>query len=159
MNDSLGLFAWFWSDAEKKFLDAITRTDRHSLKKQGFHEQFRVHRSCLLSTSCVSKDNEVMQFILRSVSQKRSDLWNDHRISKRSIASHDILITLTLYKLALLLSGAEFRSLDRIHFRAQPRYMVCKNALFRRTFEHWNWECVWNLVSGANTQSREYTYY
>jgi len=39
---------------------------------------------------------------------------------------------------------AEFCWRDRIHFQTHPRYIVCKNALFGRTFEHWNWECVWN---------------
>ena len=58
--------------------------------------------------------------------------------SKQSMVSLDILITLTLRKLAHLLSGAEFYSHDRIHFQTQPRSMVCKNVLFRRTFEQKN---------------------
>jgi len=100
--------------------------------------QFWSHRSCPLSESCVSKDKKIVQ----SVSQKRSDLWSDRRISKWSIVSLDILITLTLYKLARLLSDAELCSRDRINFRTQPRYMVCENALLGHTFEHWNWECI-----------------
>jgi len=47
-------------------------------------------------------------------------------------------MTLTLYKLAPLLSGPEFCSRDRIHFQTQSGYMVCKNALFRRTLEQKN---------------------
>jgi len=128
---SIGLFAWFRSDVDA-ISDAITRTDRRSEKTQGF----RVHWNRPLSMSCVSKDKEVVQSVSQSVRPVK-------RPMKQSIASLDILITLTLYKLARLLSGAELYSRDRIYFRMQPRYMVCKNALFRRTFEHC--ECIWNF--------------
>ena len=109
------------------------------------------------STSCVSKDNAVVQSVSRSVLQQWSDPWSDHRIRKRSIVSLDILITMTLCKLARLLSGTEFCSHERIHFQTQPRYMVCKYSLFGRTFEQKNWKCAWNRVSGAKTPARECT--
>jgi len=99
---------------------------------QGFRVLFRVHRSCPLSTYC---DKKVMQSVSLSVLQQRSD----HRVRKLSIVSLDILITLTLYKLASLLSGAKFWSHDQIHFQKHPRYMVCKNALFGSTFEQKKW--------------------
>ena len=35
-------------------------------------------------------------------------------------------------------SAIEFRSSDQIYFQTLPRYMVYKNALFGRTFEHQN---------------------
>jgi len=120
--------------------DAITRTDRRSSKTQGLWMQFRVQWSCPLSVSWVSKDKEVVQSVSLSVSQQWSDPWNDHWISKQSIASLDILITLTLYKLARLLSGAVFCLCDPIYFQTQPRYTVCKSALFGCNFAHWNWE-------------------
>jgi len=37
--------------------------------------------------------------------------------------------------------AVQFCSRDRIHFQTQPKYTVCENALFRCTFEQWNWEC------------------
>jgi len=52
--------------------------------------QFRVHRSCPFSASCVSKDKKVVQAASRSVSQQ----WSDHRIRKWSIVSLNILISL-----------------------------------------------------------------
>ena len=122
---------------------------------QRFRVEFRAHRTCPLSTSCVSMDKKVVQ----SVSQQWSDPWSDHRIRKRSIVSLDILITLTLYKLARLLSGTEFCSWDRTHFHTEPTYMVWKNSLFGRTFKHWNCEFIWNPVWDAKTRSRESTYY
>ena len=151
----LGLFTWFLSDADNRFqtrsreqISAVKRTQR-------FRVQLRAHRSYFLSTSCLSKDKKVVQSASQSVSQQRSDPWSDQRISKWSIASLDIFITLILYKPARLLSGAKFCSHDQIHFQTQPRYMGWKNALFRRPFEHWSWEYVWNPVSDAKTRSRE----
>jgi len=114
------------SDADK------TQTDEYGngsaqLKDVRFSGgQFRVHRSCPLSTSFVSEDKQVVQSVSQSVLQQRRDSRNEHRIRNRLIVSLDILIALTLCNLALLLSGAEFGSCDRIHFQTQPRYMVCK---------------------------------
>jgi len=100
-----------------------------------------------------AKDNKVVQ----CVSKQWSDLWSDHRIRKQSIVSLDILMTLTLCKLVRPLSGTKFGSRDWIYFRMQPRYMVCKNALFERIFEQKNRDCIWNCVSGAKTRARECT--
>ena len=105
------------------------------------HKEFRAHRSYPLSTSCMP---------VQSASQQRSDPWSDLRIN--------ILITLTPYKLARPLSVMEFCLRDQIHFQTQPRYMVCKNVFFKRTFEQWKWERVWNQVSDTKVWSREYTW-
>jgi len=85
-----------------------------------------MHRSCPLSISCVSKHKKVAKSVSRSVSPKRSD----HRIRKRSIASLDILITLTLYKLERPPSGTEFCLRDRIHFRRRPGTWFVKKRTF-----------------------------
>jgi len=58
----------------------------------------------------------------------------------------DILITLTLKKLACLLSGAEFCSRDQIHFQTPLRYMVCKNSLFGRTLKHANAPIIITII-------------
>jgi len=79
----------------------------------------------------MTTDKKVAQSISWSVLQQR-------KISRRLIASLDILITLKLYEVAGLHSGTELCLHDQIHFQTQPRYMVCKNALSGRTFEHWN---------------------
>ena len=104
--------------------------------------------------SCVSKDGKIVQSVSWSVLQQRSD----HRIDKRSIASLDILITLTPYKPARPLSGMELCWRDRIHFQTQPKGTVCENALFRHTFAHL--ELKMRLKPGFRCQtiSREYAY-
>ena len=105
-----------------------------------------------LSTSCVINDKKVAQSISWSVWQ-----WcSDHRIRQGSMVSLDIMITLTLCKLAHLLSSKEFRLRDRIHSQPQPRYMVCTDALFGRTFEQKNWKCVWNCIYWLSFLQRLY---
>jgi len=141
---SIGLFAWFRSDVDA-ISDAITRTDRRSEKTQGF----RVHWNRPLSMSCVSKDKEVVQSVSQSVRPVK-------RPMKQSIASLDILITLTLYKLARLLSGAELYSRDRIYFRTQPRYMVCKNAHFWALRMHLKFPINWVPFSKSSFKLRVY---
>ena len=83
-----------------------------------------VQWSCPLSPFCVSKDRKAVQSVLRG------DPWIDRRISEQSIASLDILITLTLGK---LYSYYSYNYIARLPFRrriqTQPRYMICKTAL------------------------------
>ena len=90
---------------------------------------------------------KAVQFVSRSAAQQRSS----HKISKRSIVSLDTFITLALYKLAHLLSGAKFCSCDRAHFQMQPRYMVCKNALCWAHFRAWKLRM--HLKSGSRHQN------
>ena len=56
--------------------------------------------------------------------------WSDPRISKLSIDSLDILITLTLYKPVCPLSATEFCLRNGIYFLTQPRHTACKSALW-----------------------------
>jgi len=114
MRFPLGLFAWFPPDADKQ----LQTRSREQLKTQGFGYSF----------GCTG-----VVLSLLYVSHQRSDSRSDHRISKRSVAILDILITLTVYKLASPLSGVEFCIRDRILFQPS-RYMVSKNPLFGRTF-------------------------
>jgi len=79
-----------------------------------------------------------VQSVSQAVLHQPCNPGSNHRMRKQSIVSVDISITLTLYKLPRLHSGAEFCSRDRIRFQTQPRYMVCKNALFGRTFDQKN---------------------
>jgi len=80
----------------------------------------------------------------------------DHRISKRSISNLDILVTLTLYKLARPFSDMELRSHDiELTFRHSRRFMICKKAIFWRTFEQWNWEYA--PETGFQTQKKDHS--
>ena len=57
-------------------------------------------------------------------------------------------------QISIPISRTKFSSRDRLHFQTQTHYLVCKIALFRRTSEKWNWECVWNpakIRSGEGT--------
>jgi len=96
--------------------DASARANRHSYRIPLFWVQFRAHQSCSLSTDTT---------VVRSVSQQQSD----HRIKKQSIVGLDILITLTLCKLARLLSGAEFCSSVEFEFRCLKPKPEHANAL------------------------------
>jgi len=100
----------------QKISDAIAPTET---------ERVLALRSCLL-TSYVFKEGKDVQSVL----QQRSD----HRISKPSVASLDIALTLTLYKLARLLSRCIILSFDRIYCQTQLRYMVCKKRIFQAHF-------------------------
>jgi len=61
------------------------------------------------------------QKIVHSVLQQRNDPRSGPRISRRFIDGLNILITMTLYKLACPLSRAEFCFRDQIHSQMQPR--------------------------------------
>ena len=155
----IGLFHDF--SHRQKISDAIPQTDWRSQKAQGFGCSFK-HIGVVLSQRLGSLRTKRLCRLFHglAVSQQRSDPWGDHRISKRLIVGLDNLVTLTLYKLARLLSDAELCTHDRIYFKTQPNNMVCKMALFRRTLGHCNWECVWNRVSDAfsgKTWTREST--
>jgi len=95
-------------------------------------KELHAHWSCPLSLSCTSKYRKAVQSVSRSVSQQRSDPWSAYRIRKQLIASLDILIFLTLYKLAHLpfrrkilfmwsnssSDAAEVHCFVKTHFRA-----------------------------------------
>jgi len=147
---TIGVIAWFQSD---ETLQTLSRKQIGTVEK---HE-FWMHGSCPLLVFCVSKDRKAVQFFSRFVSRQCSNLWSD-------------LTGIMDQKLALkfwwpwhrtnkhtYISGAEFCSRDRIHFKRQSRHMVYKNALFECTFEYWDWEGIWNAISDAKTRSRECT--
>jgi len=140
----IDLFARFWSDADKKISDAITWTNRRSWKRKGLGRSFEVVLSQCLG---FLRTKELCSLFYNN------DPWSDHRIRKRSIVSLDILITLSLYELARLLSGPEFCSRDHIHFQTQPTYMVDKDSFSGGPFKQKNWKCVWNRVSKCQNPS------
>ena len=133
-----GLFSGFQSDAYKKFQ---TRS----------HERIspvKIHKGVTVSAAWELSPLNIVhvegQNAMQSVSPSGSNPWDDHRTRKRSITSLDILVFVTLYELVCPLSDTNFCSRNRIHFQTQPRYVVCKNALFGCSFEQENWKCVWN---------------
>jgi len=106
------------------------------------------HRACWRAKCCA------VCFTICSTEQWTNP-WDNHRTRKRSITSLDILVFVTLYELAHPLSDTNFCTRNRVHFQTQPRYVVCKNALFGCGFEQENWKCVWKCVSGATTRACE----
>jgi len=129
----LGVFAWFRSDTDETFQTwsrSVMIRYRPGLKLEEVS-------GAVLSQQLVWLRTEDCAFCFPQE-------LNDHRARMRPMDNLDNLIALTLYKLARLLSGAALCSLDRIHFEIQSRYMICKDALFRRTSEQWNWICIWN---------------
>ena len=105
---------------------AIPRTDRRKV----FHAQFG-HIEIVLSQHLVCLRTEDHGFCFLN----KQSTASDHRISERPRDNPDMLITLTLYKLARPRSGTGFCLHDQIHFQTQPKYMVCKNVLVQAHFQ------------------------
>ena len=136
------LFTWFQSNADKKF-------QRQS------HKQIGTVKKCKCFGCSFGRIGVIFspQSVSRSVPQERSDPWSDHRISKRSIASHDMLITLTLINYSTPTFRRRILFAWSTSFSDAAEIRRFKKTHCGRTFKHWNW----NPASDTKTQSRECT--
>jgi len=118
-------------------------------QRQGFGYSFGAVGLSSLNVLCV-KEQRVVPSVSLSALQQQSNPWSDHRKSKPAMASLDISITLTPYKLARRLDGTKFCSHDRIRFQMQPTYMVWSDHSNTpnedRTFDI---EILWQVYQGS----------
>jgi len=154
------LLAVFQSDVDKKF-QTRSREQIGAVKKcKGFGCSFGCNFGCIgvvLSQHLANLRTKKLSSLFHDLFPYNEVTHEAHRISKRSMASLDILITLTLYKLGRYFQAQN--SVRVIEFTFRRSRGTYKNALFGRNFELWNWECVWNPASDAKTRSRECTYH